>query len=110
MPLGYETKVGDAAFDILPRGIKQRIAIARALLYNPKVVLFDEANTAIDRNGDEYLRSALELLKGYTTMVLVTHRPSLLAMADGVYVLREGRLTVREEAGKEKALLPRDRS
>ncbi|MEO5373768.1 MAG: ABC transporter transmembrane domain-containing protein [Alphaproteobacteria bacterium] len=98
MPFGYETRIGDSAMDTLPRGIKQRIAIARALIYHPRIVLFDEANTAIDRAGDDYLRVALERLKGVSTMVLVTHRPSLLRLADKVYDLQDGHLTERVRA------------
>lgn len=95
MPFGYDTRIGDSAMDTLPRGIKQRVAIARALVYRPKIVLFDEANTAIDRAGDDYLRLALERLKGQCTMLLVTHRPSLLKLADKVYDLQAGTLTER---------------
>ncbi len=89
---GWETQVGNTAADILPAGLRQRIAIARALLHHPRVVLFDEANIAIDRAGDDHLRDFLEKLKGKHTLVLVTHRPSLLKMADRVFAIRNGRL------------------
>lgn len=97
MPLGWETIIGDAAMDAMPRGIKQRIAIARGLVHKPSVVLFDEANMAIDGVGDAYLRDALEKLKGQCTMVLVTYRPSLLKLADTVYELENGALKPRDD-------------
>ncbi|KAA5605126.1 ATP-binding cassette domain-containing protein [Roseospira marina] len=95
LPLGYDTMVGDSAGETLPRGIRQRIAVARALLTNPRVVLFDEANTAVDGTGDAAIKACLDELKGRCTLILVTHRPSLLALADRVYDLADGTLTPR---------------
>ncbi|RAU22603.1 ABC transporter permease [Paramagnetospirillum kuznetsovii] len=102
MALGFDTPVGDGAYDSLPRGIKQRIAIARSLVNNPRVVLFDEANTAVDTTGDNFLRVWLERAKGKRTLVLVTARPSLAKMADRVFDLNAGVLTPkapREDRG-----------
>ncbi|MEO5335515.1 MAG: peptidase domain-containing ABC transporter [Magnetospirillum sp. WYHS-4] len=95
MPYGYDTKVGEGGSDSLPRGIKQRIAIARALVDRPRLVLFDEANTAMDGAGDTMLRNLLEQLKGRVTLVLVSCRPSLLKLADQVYDLQAGVLVPR---------------
>lgn len=95
MPMGFDSSVGDGAYDSLPRGIKQRIAIARALVNNPRIVLFDEANTAVDGAGDNFLRVWLERAKGKRTLVLVTHRPSLVKLADNVYDLEGGHLIRR---------------
>jgi len=95
LPLGYDTMVGDSAGEVLPRGIRQRIAVARALLSNPRVALFDEANTAVDGVGDSAIKACLDDLKGNCTLILVTHRPSLLKMADRVYDLENGTLTLR---------------
>lgn len=81
-PNGYLTTIAGGAADAMPRGIRQRIAIARVLALNPRVILFDEANTAMDGPGDEALRSHLESLKGERTLVLVSLRPSLLKLAD----------------------------
>lgn len=107
LPLGYESRVGDGAFDSLPRGIRQRIAIARALLRGPHVVLFDEANTAVDGSGDTYLRMCLERLKGNCTLVLVTHRPSLLTLADRAFDIVNGGLAPRSKDGSWPALPPK---
>ena len=95
MAFGFDTPVGDGAYDSLPRGIKQRIAIARALVHNPRIVLFDEANTAVDSAGDNFLRVWLERAKGKRSLVLVTHRPSLVKLADKVYDLDHGVLTLK---------------
>jgi ATP-binding cassette subfamily C protein LapB len=95
MPLGYDTKVGEGVGDSLPRGIKQRIAIARALVEKPHILLFDEANTAMDGAGDAMLRRLLERLKRHVTLVLVTSRPSLMSLADRVYDLADGHVTER---------------
>ncbi|MBF0588273.1 MAG: ATP-binding cassette domain-containing protein [Magnetococcales bacterium] len=96
MPKGTETSVDDGADESLPKGIKQRLTIARGLLGGSKLVLFDEANSAIDGAGDNKLREVLEEMHGNTTLVLVTHRPSLLALADQVFELKGGTL-VRSE-------------
>jgi ATP-binding cassette subfamily C protein LapB len=98
MPLGYNTVVGSGACDSLPRGIRQRIVIARGLLDNPQYVLFDEANTAVDGTGDVLLRQWLERAKGRHTLVLVTHRPSLLNLADRVFNIENGELIPRPPA------------
>lgn len=104
MAQGFDTPVGDGAYDSLPRGIKQRIAIARALLDNPQIVLFDEANTAMDSAGDNFLRVWLERAKGRRTLVLVTHRPSLVKLADKVYDLEKGGLTLRPPRSEQPPL------
>ena len=95
MPHGYETKVGDGAGDKLPKGIKQRIAIARALVDKPRVLLFDEANAAMDSAGDSTLRNLLERLKGRVTLILVTPRPSMLNLADRIFDIENSRLVER---------------
>jgi ATP-binding cassette subfamily C protein LapB len=95
MAMGFDTSVGDGAYDSLPRGIKQRIAIARSLVHNPRIVLFDEANTAVDSAGDNFLRVWLERAKGKRTLVLVTPRPSLSKMADRIFDLTDGHLVPR---------------
>lgn len=89
MPLGYDTIVGDGAADTLPGGIRQRIAIARALVCQPEYVLFDEANTSLDAASDEILKRALLRLKGKCTIILVSHRPSLVKIADYGYKITD---------------------
>lgn len=89
---GYNTRVGDGASDLLPRGVVQRIAVVRALVAEPRVLLFDEANTAMDGPGDERLRQHFETLSRDVTVVMVTLRPSLQKVADRLLRLENGRL------------------
>jgi ATP-binding cassette subfamily C protein LapB len=98
MPMGYDSKVGEGAGDSIPRGIRQRIAIARGLVDKPRILLFDEANTAMDGVGDAMLKSLLERLKGRVTLVLVTPRPSLLGLADRIFDIKDGTVREREQA------------
>lgn len=87
LPHGYETMVGSGATQALPRGITQRLAIARALVNPFRLVLFDEANGGVDGSGDLHIRRTIETLKGRRTIILVTPRPSLLKLADRVFRL-----------------------
>ncbi|CCQ72475.1 peptidase domain-containing ABC transporter [Magnetospira sp. QH-2] len=96
LPGGYHTMIGDAGEDALPRGIKQRVAIVRALVNDPKAVLFDEANTAMDSNGDMRLRAYLEQIKGRVTLIIVSSRPSLLNLGDRRFDLTDGQLIERQ--------------
>ncbi|MBF0462462.1 MAG: peptidase domain-containing ABC transporter [Magnetococcales bacterium] len=101
MPMGFDTVVGKESQDFLSGGVKQRIAIARALVPDPPVLLFDEANVAMDAQGDALLKKVLQQLKGKCTIVLVSHRPSLLELADRTLILKGGKLeeaTVRPAA------------
>ncbi len=100
MPMGYETIVGDGAGETMPSGIVQRIAIARALVNKPKIILFDEANSSMDSAGDEMLKDLLGRLKGRVTMVLVTARPSLLSLADTVYQIDDCGLVILDDPHK----------
>jgi len=92
MRLGYDTPVGEGAADTMPAGVRQRIAIAREIVEQPKIILFDEANIAIDGEGDAALRKYLESMKRKATIILVAHRPSFLKMADRIFLLEKGKL------------------
>ncbi|GAB6040809.1 peptidase domain-containing ABC transporter [Endothiovibrio diazotrophicus] len=112
MRLGYETRLGEDAGETLPMGVRQLITIIRALTRDPEVILFDEANIALDIDGDRVVRQYLEREKGRRTLVLVTHRPSLLRLADRVYTLADGRLREGEpsragDAGESEEPIPR---
>lgn len=90
MKQGYQTPLGENASEILPMGVRQLIAIVRALAFDPEVILFDEANSALDFEGDKKLRRYLESRKGSLTMVIVANRPSMLRLADRHYRLQDG--------------------
>lgn len=98
LPKGYDTRVGEAAFSSLPFGISQRIAIVRALVDRPRIVLFDAANEGLDAAGETVLKDLLVMLKNdpAVTLVIVSHRPSLLELADRVFTCRAGRIAASE--------------
>ncbi len=95
LPKGYETVVGDGAVDTLPGGLRQRIAIVRALVDRPKLLLFDEANNGLDGESDALLKQALASLQDEHSIVLVSHRPSILKLARQRYALIDGHLLPR---------------
>lgn len=94
LPDGYQTKIGEDGIK-LSVGEKQRIAIARALLADPKILILDEATSALDSQTEALLQSALDnLMKGRTSFV-VAHRLSTIVHADQIVVLDQGRILER---------------
>lgn len=92
MPQAYDTLVGTGTVDILSKGHKQLILIIRALIHNPKLILFDEANLALDIDSDVKLRKFLFSKKGSCTLLLATYRPSLIAMGDRHIKVESGKV------------------
>jgi ATP-binding cassette subfamily B protein len=107
MKLGYETPLGEGVAETLPAGVRQIITIIRALVRKPSVILFDEANISLDMRGDQLLRDYFAKEKGKCTVILVTHRPSLISLADKVYSLTGGAL---QEGVVEARAMPADAS
>ncbi len=93
-PDGYRTKVGDGSNDALPGGIRQRISIIRALAPHsePRIILFNDANATLDSESDRLLLDLLREYQGRATMVIVSHRPSFLKLADRNFVVKGGAL------------------
>lgn len=105
LPRGWESPVGESAADTTPVGHRQRIAMARALATGAKVVLFDAANVSMDSEGEAALLNYLAAEKGKTTLIMVTHRPSLQKIADRILVIDGGR--VEPDAGvREVSAIP----
>lgn len=93
LPRGYETLIGDGTGDTLSQGVLQRISLVRGLSAKSQFVLFDEANSAIDGAGDALVQNLLEDIKAERGLVLISHRPSLLRMADETYELKDGHIS-----------------
>ena len=91
MPAGLETVIGERG-NRLSGGERQRIAIARALLRRPTLLVLDEATSALDDESESAMWAIINRLRGTTTIVIIAHRSSALRQADLVAVLESGRI------------------
>ncbi len=104
MPDGYDTLVGERGYR-LSGGEKQRVAIARVILKDPKVLILDEATSHLDSRSESLIQDAMErVMKGRTSLV-IAHRLSTIIGADKILVMDQGRLV---EQGGHKELLAQD--
>ncbi len=104
LPKGLETMLGDSETAGLPAGLLQRIALARVYLRQSAVLMLDEPGQWLDQAGDRALIEALKRRKGKQTILLVSHRPSHLALCDRVAVFDQGRIVKMQKASEpEKA-------
>jgi ATP-binding cassette subfamily B protein/subfamily B ATP-binding cassette protein MsbA len=97
LPSGFETEIGDHGVK-LSGGQRQRIALARALLSDPPILILDEATSMYDLEGEAaFVAQCREALVG-RTVIIITHRPASLALADRSIRLKGGRIAVKEHA------------
>jgi ATP-binding cassette subfamily B protein len=91
LPDGYDTVVGERGYT-LSGGQRQRIAIARTLLVNPKILVLDDATSAIDVSTEDAIHGALHTLMQNRTTIIIAHRLSTISLADRVLLLDGGRI------------------
>ena len=104
MPQGYETRVGERGVK-LSGGQKQRLAIARAILKNPAILILDEATSSLDSKSEALVQKALENLMKDRTTFIIAHRLSTVRGAHRIVVLNQGKI---EEIGDHAALLAKN--
>ena len=103
LPEGYDTQVGERGVN-LSGGEKQRIAIARAVLKNPSILIFDEATSALDAVSEHAITQELDRLAQGRTTLIIAHRLSTIVAADSIVVMERGRIV---EQGRHEELLRR---
>ncbi len=104
MPQGYDTEIGERGVK-LSGGQRQRLAIARAVLANPRILILDEATSSVDSESEYLIHRAMdELMKGRTTFV-IAHRLSTIKHADLIVALEEGKIV---EVGDHNTLIAQD--
>lgn len=101
LPQGYDTIVGERGYR-LSGGQRQRLALARAILKQPEILVLDEATSALDSHSELLIQEALETFQKNRTVVVVAHRLSTIVNADQILVFEKGELS---ETGKHEELL-----
>jgi ATP-binding cassette subfamily C protein len=101
LPQGLDTIIGDRGM-LLSHGQRQRIALARALLRKPGLLILDEATSSLDLENEKRILDAIEGLKGRATVLLIAHRVSAMERAEMIYLLENGRVA---ESGDWQSLI-----
>jgi ATP-binding cassette, subfamily B, bacterial len=91
LPDAYDTLLGERGYS-LSGGQRQRIAIARAILADPRVLVLDDATSAVDPSKEHEIRSAMSTVMDGRTTIVIAHRPGTIALADTVVLLDQGRV------------------
>jgi len=91
LPDGYDTLLGERGFS-LSGGQRQRLALARAILADPRVLVLDDATSSVDATKEHEIRAALSQVMAGRTTIVITHRPATIALAQRVVLLDKGRI------------------
>ena len=94
LPEGLDTIVGERGVKF-SGGQRQRIAIARALYYNPDILVLDEATSALDNETEEALMESIEALQGVKTLIIIAHRLSTIRNCDKIYEINDGKAVIK---------------
>ena len=108
LPDAYDTMLGERGFS-LSGGQRQRIAIARAILADPRILVLDDATSAVDPSKEHEIRDAMATVMAGRTTIVIAHRPGTVALADTVVLLDHGRVIARGRHDELLATEPRYR-
>jgi ATP-binding cassette subfamily B protein len=104
LPLGFATRIGERG-QKLSGGQRQRLALARAILKNPPILILDEATSAVDNETEAAIQRSLEVVSRNRTTIVIAHRLSTVRQADCIHLMAGGRIV---ESGTHDDLLVRD--
>ncbi len=96
MPNGLDTLVGERGVKF-SGGQRQRIAIARALYYNPEILVLDEATSALDNETETAVMESIEALQGHKTLIIVAHRLTTIRNCDKIFEIKDGKAWLRDK-------------
>ncbi len=99
LPDGYDTLIGERGYS-LSGGQRQRIAIARAIVADPRILVLDDATSAVDPSKEHEIRAAMQTVMHGRTTIVIAHRPATIAIADKVVLLDEGRVAATGTHGE----------
>jgi ATP-binding cassette subfamily B protein len=99
LPDGYETMIGERGYS-LSGGQRQRIAIARAIVADPRILVLDDATSAVDPSKEHEIRAAMQTVMSGRTTIVIAHRPATIAIADTVVLLDGGCMAARGTHGE----------
>lgn len=94
LPEGFETRMDEQVMTAFSSGFLQKLNLARAYIRRSNILIMDEPGNTLDQEGDETLRATIEGFRGKKTVLIVTHRPSLIQLADRVLSLQNGAMRV----------------
>ena len=94
LPDGYDTLIGERGYS-LSGGQRQRIAIARAIVADPRILVLDDATSAVDPSKEHEIRDAMQTVMHGRTTIVIAHRPGTIAIADTVVLLDAGRVAAK---------------